>query len=397
MKTYLPVTLSLFLLFCSAEKDIKITLTNPADLNRVDEIVEIELKKIGLKTGEPIILIDAGKQLPFDYTDQKLLINVDLEASAAKEISIITGKQTRQAFPKRAQAEISVRNNGKFEDGKYVGGSAFEKVKELHVPAGHVAHDDYMRYEGPGWESDKVGYRIYLDNRNAIDIFGKKTADMILQHVGQDSSSSYHEMQWWGMDVFKVGNSLGMGAVGAYVEEKAVRIENTDSMFCAVDSKANLQAGVELKFWGWDYSDKKVDMKSDMTIQAGSRLTKNSISIKPNDAEIQFCTGLIKCAECVLIKSETDGKWQYIALYGLQSLAGDQLGTVVFYSSEQVEKLTEDELNELVVFKSGLSDIQYYFGAAWEREPGGIKTEAEFKTYCEEEAKKLNHPIEIKL
>lgn len=37
-------------------------------------------------------------------------------------------------------------------------------------------HAYYIKYERPGLESDKVGYRFYFDQRNAIDVFGKKTS-----------------------------------------------------------------------------------------------------------------------------------------------------------------------------------------------------------------------------
>ena len=36
----------------------------------------------------------------------------------------------------------------------------------------------FQRYQtdGPSWENDKVGFRHYLDGRNAKDVFGKKVA-----------------------------------------------------------------------------------------------------------------------------------------------------------------------------------------------------------------------------
>ena len=46
--------------------------------------------------------------------------------------------------------------------------------------------------KGPGWESDKVGYRFYLDWRNAADIFGKKVDTLVLQDVGQDGLIRSH-------------------------------------------------------------------------------------------------------------------------------------------------------------------------------------------------------------
>lgn len=71
-------------------------------------------------------------------------------------------------------AEISVKDDGKWENRKYIGGTAFKNVQTLKLAKEHTDHSFDIRYEGPGWESNKVGYRLYLDWRNAIDIFGKR-------------------------------------------------------------------------------------------------------------------------------------------------------------------------------------------------------------------------------
>src|SRR6476660_7722157 len=82
-------------------------------------------------------------------------------------------------------AEISVKEGGKWEGRKYIGGT-FKNVEKLKLAKEHTDHSFDIRYEGPGWESSKIGYRLYLDWRNAIDIFGKKTESIILPQVGQD-------------------------------------------------------------------------------------------------------------------------------------------------------------------------------------------------------------------
>ena len=63
-------------------------------------------------------------------------------------------------------------------------GSEFKSVKRIKVPAIHTDHDALFRYEGPGWESELIGYRFYLDWRNTTDIFGKKINELLLKTVG---------------------------------------------------------------------------------------------------------------------------------------------------------------------------------------------------------------------
>src|SRR6478735_11625782 len=70
----------------------------------------------------------------------------------------------------KTYAEVSAKNDGKWEGRKYIGGT-FKNVDRLKLAKEHTDHSFDIRYEGPGWESNKIGYRLYLDWRNAIDIF----------------------------------------------------------------------------------------------------------------------------------------------------------------------------------------------------------------------------------
>lgn len=88
-------------------------------------------------------------------------------------------------------AELSVKEGGKWEGNQYIGGT-FKNVQELTLPEAHTDHSSYIRYEGIGLENNQVGYRLYLDWRNATDIFGKKVTGLVLPEVGQDGFESYH-------------------------------------------------------------------------------------------------------------------------------------------------------------------------------------------------------------
>src|SRR4030042_5678723 len=129
-------------------------------------------------------LQDADQNGEFDH----LLFTTEFAPVQEKQLRIYyapSGKKI-STYPKRTQAEISHKVGGRFVNRKYEGG-IFQNITYLRVPPEPTDHSSYIRYEGPGWESDKVGYRFYLDWRNATDIFGKKTSDMVLQNVGQDN------------------------------------------------------------------------------------------------------------------------------------------------------------------------------------------------------------------
>ena len=181
---------------------------------------------LAVKAGESVIpsqaIDDDG-----DGKKDTLLTLVDLGPAEQKALSIVTDRRAVLASsPKLTQAEISHKIGGEWRPRKdkpelkeYVGGT-FKNVDELRTPAEHTDHSNFIRYEGPGIESDLVAYRIYLDWRNGFDIFGKKVTTPVLQGIGQDGFESYHHMAPWGMDILKVGQSLGAGGFGFWKNKK---------------------------------------------------------------------------------------------------------------------------------------------------------------------------------
>jgi len=139
-------------------------------------------------------------------------------------------------------------------------------------------------------------------------------------------------------------------------------------------------------------------LSSSISIAAGSRLTKCEINIS-NTAE-NIVTGFAKYDKTELIKSNNIDGWNYLALYGNQTLVNDndKLGIVVFYNTDQFIELLEDELSFIVILKPEGGKVTYYFAAAWEQEENGIKNIDEFKKYLVETIQILNNPaiVEIK-
>lgn len=403
----------LFLASCGvgapADKETKmaITVKNPSDFPRTDALVTLSARQLqekypGLALAN--IKLAAGAPIPFQANDlnrdgaaDELAFVMDLGANEEKAVVIEALKEGEAppVFKKRTQAELSYKEGGHWEGKEYQGGT-FKNTSYLRVPPEHTDHSWFIRYEGPGWESDKVGYRFYLDWRNATDIFGKKTTEMVLQDVGQDGFDSYHEPSEWGMDILKVGKSLGIGALGFWTGEKALRVESTDSVVCSIPVNGPVESMVKTTYYGWNTGEQKVDATSLLSIHAGSRLTRHSLSLSaplPN-----LCTGIVKLEGTALLQDEGQDGWGFLATWGPQSLDGSQLGMAILYPKSQLIQLAEDEHSHVAVLRpDGGTTLSYYFLAAWEQEPGGIKTEEAFRSYLVQTIKALNTPVEASL
>lgn len=293
--------------------------------------------------------------------------------------------QSEKATEKtKTYAEISIAQGGEWIDGtrghKEYSGGFFKNIQSLKVPKEHTDHSWYLRYEGPGWESNKVGYRLYLDWRNAIDIFGKVTDSMILSKVGQDGFDSYHEPQSWGQDILKVGNGLGIGSVGRLVDNKVLHFKEVDSTFASVENTSN-SSSVIINYNGWKTGDARIDLKSVLSIKPDSRITKHTIQ---SSEEIKgIVTGIVNHKVDYFQKESENKKWGYIATYGKQTLVPDNLGMAIFYEVATTTEVKKGEFDYLIEFKPTTKPISYYFLGAWEQEVNGIKTQDEFIKYLD--------------
>lgn len=288
----------------------------------------------------------------------------------------------------KTYAEISVKTDGKWEGRKYIGGTVFKNVDKLKLAPEHTDHSFDIRYEGPGWESNRIGYRLYLDWRNAIDIFGKKTSEMILPKVGQDNFDSYHEMSDWGSDILKAGKGIGIGSIDRYLDGKKLHFYEVDSTIAYVENKLN-QSNVKVNYFGWKTASDKIDFTSLLIIKPDQLYTQHSI--KPSKEIKGICTGIVKQKNTELLKKESKNKkWAYLATYGTQSLVPDKLGMAIFYETSTIDNIADTDLDYLLVFKPTTKTTSFYFLGAWEQEKDGIKTKEEFVKYLDEKLEVLN-------
>ncbi|UOE41968.1 DUF4861 domain-containing protein [Chryseobacterium suipulveris] len=287
----------------------------------------------------------------------------------------------------KTYAEISQKEGGSWNGRKYSGGN-FKNVQTLVLNPLHTDHSFDIRYEGPGWESNKIGYRLYLDWRNAIDIYGKKTEEIVLPNVGQDGFDSYHEMSDWGADILKVGKGLGIGAIGRVVNGEMLHFNDVEKTTASVENnKANSKVTVDYK--GWKTNGQSTDFTSELTIFPDERYTQHTV--KSSNALDGIVTGIVNLYKLPLIqRTVPNGKWGYIATYGKQTLFDDNLGMAVFYKISDTEEIYKGKDDYLIRFKPTTEKVTFYFLGAWEKEPNGIKTEKEFLKYLNQNLSKLN-------
>ncbi|GGF05730.1 protein of unknown function [Chishuiella changwenlii] len=279
-------------------------------------------------------------------------------------------------------SEISVKEGGQWVDGKrghkeYVGGT-FKNVQELSLDPNHTDHSFDIRYEGPGWENQNVAFRLYLDWRNAVDIYGKKVKTSVLKEVGQDGFDSYHNAQPWGQDILKSGKALGIGGFGRLINGEVAHLNDVKDTHVKVYNEKK-SSGYEINYTQWKTENHVTDVKANVSIFPYDRFSKFELKTSANTDGL--CTGIVKFKEIPLQKKKSeDGSWGYIATYGAQTLVSktDLLGMAIFYKTSEVDNLVDGQHDHLIVFKPTTKTVTYYILAAWEQEPDGINNEKDF-------------------
>lgn len=283
-------------------------------------------------------------------------------------------------------AEISVKEGGEWQGRKYVGGDKFVNVQELELSEHHTDHSFDIRYEGPGWENKQIAYRLYLDWRNAIDIFGKKVDTLVLPYVGQDGFDSYHEPADWGVDILKAGKSMGIGGYGRFMNDTVAHFRNVGRTYAKIENQES-SSTVTISYEDWKTGNESINLETQLTIYSQDRFTK--AELLPSMEIAGLCTGIVKFKHIPLVKKEGQ-QWAYIATYGNQTLVSetDKLGMALFYKLDDVANQQEGVNDHLVIFKPSTQKLTYYFLGAWEQEPNGITNETDFY-------KDLNEKLEL--
>ncbi|WP_448212954.1 glycoside hydrolase family 88 protein [Colwellia sp. MEBiC06753] len=391
-----------------------IALQNPSQFDRPEQSYYISYYDLGLPTGQAHqLMVNAdGKALAsesidsdFDGSADGLLVMTPLLAGQTLALAISKGQPLAQAN-KRTQAELSIKQGGQWqahskypdtEFQEYVGGE-FVNVEQVTPEPQYTDHSNWIRYEGPGIESDKVGYRIYLDHRNGFDIFGKLVPEPVLQQVGLDGYESYHHLQDWGMDILKVGSSLGAGGFGLWHNDALELITKVGQHTATIIENGALQSSFRIDYQNWQSSVGTQDMSATFAMRAGSHLVDVNVNLtQPIET---MAAGVVKHKGTELITGnlDTNGRaYSYIASWGDQSLDGSKLGMAVFFQKSAVKEITEDEHNYIAVLKpygnpsidnSQAQQVHYYFAALWQPE-SGIATKAAFTQYLEQTAEML--------
>src|ERR1019366_9308539 len=237
------------------------------------------------------------------------------------------------------------------------------------------------RYEGLGWESQDIAWRIYFDKRNAIDIYGKRRPGLYLDLFAAPEYV-YHLESPMGRDTFKVDPTLGVGSVAAIVNGKAAPVAEVAERKWRVLASGPVRSIGEYEFQGWKIGGKTIDMVSRFTQWAGEHGFHHRVTLigNPSDsAGLQLAAALPKKPGIEPLTTSLGRNMLAVVTWGHQvvvpgtkagttELPNEDLGLALLGREDQLATQQQDAANYLFPLLLTNNSAEWYTAAMWDQE-----------------------------
>lgn len=250
--------------------------------------------------------------------------------------------------------------------------------------------------EGPAWENDIVGFRNYYDARNGMDVFGKRSSEMVLDKAGIDGQN-YHELDDWGMDILKVGNSLGAGAIALGIGEEIYRVGPAEEAGFRLITEGPVRSVFDLTFKGVPAGDRSYDIVHRIAIYAGDHFYRSKVWVEGLQGDEVLYTGIVDMHELPVFDVDSEG-FKIFGTHGNQGFKDEVLGLGVIIPAHQFlhykaapksgEGIIETHMTALQLSEG--VPAEYAFVAGWELQNAGFSNAFYFKDILQKSALKLD-------
>jgi hypothetical protein len=342
-----------------AAGDVVITVSNPTSDNWSQAPVVLKWQEgmPGRGAKLPLLLKSEGADTPCqvddlngDGTPDELVFLADLKAGQAQSYRLTSA--TLDNVPQRAHTGMYLKT------------------------------DTMKGMEGPGWESDLIAFRLYWDERNPVDLFGK-TQSILSLDAFASAKLNYHIQSKYGQDILKVGKALGVGGFAVMVDGKVEKASYAKRDY-RVAADGPLRAAIDLKYNDWETSKRRLQLTARMNIFAGQRWGEAQLKLAALDGQPlpDFVTGVVKHPDTELIQDKEAGivgRWGRQALGDKEVPKSADLGLGVVADPQRIVELGQDDVNSYIRMSPGDGTVTYRYHASWEKEPGAAKSAKEYE------------------
>ncbi len=294
---------------------------------------------------------------------------LDRELGELVFVSTISGSQNfqvtyssnpdKRVFKDRVHAQMWLKNPDK----------TLRAVDSVASDKNDMYHK--LHHHGPAFESEYAAYRIYFDNKQTIDTYGKKRPQLELAETMWYPSDELLA-RGYGHDNLRVFGSVGVGTLKGWDAEKKKMIHITDFKRREARILVNgpIRTVVEMRVEGWRYGGREITMTSRYILYAGHGDVQVENRIEGDFKGLVFTTGVMKMAENKVYKDDN-----VIAAFGRDFPENDtvkwereNVGLAVAVPRKQIASQTDDKTSYLFqLTPDARGRIDYVFEMIWRK------------------------------
>ena len=382
------------------EKTITIEVHNNWNQPQTDAPVVISLRELqmGFKVKSAVVM-EGSDEIPSQLDDlnrdrkmDELAFVTELPAQGRKTFQItLSSEKSTKTYPERVYADMFITDHRK---GKH------QRVQAITVPGSSYIYS-MVRPHGPVLESELVGYRLYFNEKQTPDIYGKFNKGLEIKE-SQFYPTDEQLTKGFGDDVLRVFDSCGPGALKGWDGQKAIHVTPVETRTERIISYGPVRVIAEIEVTGWQYQGSELDMTTRYTLYAGHRdLRIEAFFDEPLKKEI-FCTGVQDIVGNS--KSFSDHKG-LVGSWGTDwpvndtvKYAKETVGLGTCIPQRYVKSEEKDKDNYLYTITSpGSKYLQYHTTFTSMKETFGYKTPEAWFAYLREWKEELAHPVTVKI
>lgn len=384
-------------------KTIKVKLTNPLNVKRSDVPVVVSLRDVQFNVVDAVVK-DGDREVSSQIDDldrnlrnDELAFVIDMEAKGKKTLTVelYSDKQTERNYPRRTYGDMIVRDFKTKKKNKFPG-----YIHSLSAPEGvDVFH--LLHHHGADFESELVAYRVYFDERQTYDLYGKYNKQLELQ-TSQFYPDDEQLAAGYGDDVLWAGQTVGLGALRGWDGQKPTMVSPVKSRGQRIVASGPVRTIVELTDEGWQLGGQTFNIRQNVIIYAGHRDCEVQVYQDAPVKEVQFATGVINLNDKMYsdhkgLVGDWGGNWPNGAKDSIAGKPKIVVGLAVNVPEKYVISEPANQKDQFLytLGMKGSDRLTYNMAFTCDKESFGFKDAKEWFAWMKQWKKELDNPVKV--
>lgn len=375
---------------------LSVTVTNPISESRTDVPVVVQIPvsagdvKSATITGMPGVPYQLDDMNSDGVADELvMLVNLKPGESRTLRVKLSTASTPNDAEP-GTHAYIKLNDKNK----------KHPAITAITYPGDVDNREMYSSIYGHGAVLEGLynAIRVYMDNRQSVDLYSKNKPQLELETTGfyttrQQLSEGY------GRDILWAGTSVAMGSFRGWQNNAPTTIDTVATRGQRIVTTGPLRSVIEVEDRDWVYNGTPINMVQRYTVYKGHRDYDVEISLKGAPEGAVFATGVQKIMNNntgFVDNNGLAGSWgDNLPDKGMPEVT-DTLGLGIYTPAPYLVKTLEDDVNYLTLVSPDKNGkIKYSITAAALRDETSPRSDKDWFAYLKQWRRLLANPVKV--